>query len=564
MLFESIQYRDNLPFEISFLNIGEESKHCHKSVEILLVLRGVTHYQIYHTDYELNPGDLIIADTEDLHQIHDSSDDVMMLSMHIDTSRFDEIYPNIQYMFFVCEECMDGPASNPQILDSKLAMLKGQIAHLTFRYFSENTSASILMEEINKVVSILVDHFQGFYMEDYQYKATQQDMNEEDLRQLCRITRYILLNYRDKITLNDIAEMEHLSSYYLSHLIKENLGFNFQSFLNAIRLEFAEKELVFTGKTLLQISQDCGFSSPNYFNKCFSAWYGKTPAQYRKEYVSCERSYNSQFTQEKAFELLSVYLSDTGKSRNEKTDFLTPVTDFTSGGFSTLKGPAVLLDSISSIITLNQNREKISAIHPSAIMIDSDLLERNSDLGADMLPDDLTVRTGPVTSDDLITSVHPAEIFSNIFTGRQSCISLHSSVRSPFTSGCIDSAAYKSYSFLFAYGVPQVKAFDTYALIKCDGQCAAVFYNTGHVDMYIHIPKASLPPSDIIMQRIFSNDDMPDIIRQMHDSGREIPSTLMKGIRQCYDGKVTFPYMDRDLDFALGHMEAAILEFITL
>ena len=103
-------------------------------------------------------------------------------------------------------------------------------------------------------------------------------MNEEDLRQLCRITRYILLNYRDKITLNDIAEMEHLSSYYLSHLIKENLGFNFQSFLNAIRLEFAEKELVFTGKTLLQISQDCGFSSPNYFNKCFSAWYGKTPA----------------------------------------------------------------------------------------------------------------------------------------------------------------------------------------------------------------------------------------------------------------------------------------------
>lgn len=82
--------------------------------------------------------------------------------------------------------------------------------------------------------------------------------------------------------------------------------------------------------------------------------------------------------------------------------------------------------------------------------------------------------------------------------------------------------------------------------------------------MYIHIPKASLPPSDIIMQRMFSNDDMPDIIRHMHGSGREIPSTLMKGIRQCYDGKVTFPYMDRDLDFALGHMEAAILEFITL
>ena len=134
MLFENIKYRDDLPFEISFLNIGEESKHCHKDLEILLVLRGVTHYQIYHTDYELNTGDLIIADIEDLHQIHDSSDDVLMLSMHIDTSRFEEIYPNIQYMFFVCEECMDGPASNPQMLENKLALLKNHIAKLAFHY----------------------------------------------------------------------------------------------------------------------------------------------------------------------------------------------------------------------------------------------------------------------------------------------------------------------------------------------------------------------------------------------------------------------------------------------
>ena len=115
MLFESIQYRDNLPFEISFLNIGEESKHCHKSVEILLVLRGVTHYQIYHTDYELNPGDLIIADTEDLHQIHDSSDDVMMLSMHIDTSRLMKYTPTYSICSSYAKNVWTGP---PQTLRS--------------------------------------------------------------------------------------------------------------------------------------------------------------------------------------------------------------------------------------------------------------------------------------------------------------------------------------------------------------------------------------------------------------------------------------------------------------
>ena len=230
MLFESVRYKDDLPFEISFLNIGEESKHCHKEVEILLVLRGVTHYQIYHSDYELNTGDLIIADMEDLHQIHDSSDDVLMLSMHIDTTRFEEIYPDIRYMFFVCEECMESPASDSQLLNNKLTLLKNKIAGLAFHYIKGNASPSFLMDEIKKVVAVLVEHFQGFYMEDYQYKTSQRDMDAEDLQQLCRITRYILLNYRNKISLDDIAKLEHLSSYYLSHLIKENLGFNSVSY----------------------------------------------------------------------------------------------------------------------------------------------------------------------------------------------------------------------------------------------------------------------------------------------------------------------------------------------
>ena len=33
MLFEQIAYMENLPFELSFLNVGEESRHCHKEVE---------------------------------------------------------------------------------------------------------------------------------------------------------------------------------------------------------------------------------------------------------------------------------------------------------------------------------------------------------------------------------------------------------------------------------------------------------------------------------------------------------------------------------------------------
>ena len=117
---------------------------------------------------------------------------------------------------------------------------------MAFDYTREEKDMPLLIEEVNELVSILVNHFQGFFMEDYQYKTSQENMSPDDLHRLSRITRYIMLNYNKKITLDDVSEMEHLSSYYASHLIKKTLGFNFQNFVNAIRLEFAEKLLVFS------------------------------------------------------------------------------------------------------------------------------------------------------------------------------------------------------------------------------------------------------------------------------------------------------------------------------
>lgn len=563
MLFENVQYKDNLPFEISFLNIGEESKHCHRSLEILLVLRGVAHYQIYHTDYELNAGDLIIADTEDLHQIHDSSEDILILSMHIDTARFDEIYPDIKYMFFVCEECMEAPAVNPQVFDNKLALLKSQIAELAFHYIKEESSTTLLMEGINNVVATLVEHFQGFYMEDYQYKTSQQDMNAEDLQQLCRITRYIMLNYQNKISLDDIARMEHLSSYYLSHLIKENLGFNFQNFVNAIRLEFAEKELVFTNMTLMQISQDCGFSSPNYFNKCFSAWYGKTPSQYRRDYSPRERSYRNDFTYEEAFILLSRYLNDRGNP-DVKALFISPEIDFDSKGFSPLDGPAVVLDSIESLLKLDRCREKLRDIHPSALIISESLLHRNKDINAKLLPDNITVSADDDNTGNDITASCMAEALDDILVKDRSTIFLLGSEYSLLGLEHIDSAAYAAYRMLFQDGIPQIKVCKAHVMVKAADRRFAVFFNTDrNVDMAIHLSRTSLPDADMISLRKFPNSNVPEAVKGLA-AKREIPPHLLESIRQCAKGAVTFPDPKHNIDFTLGYMDAVILEFIKL
>ena len=347
MLFESISYRDDLPFEISFLNVAGESKHCH--------------------------------------QIHDSSEDILMLSMHIDTGRFNDIYPDIRYMFFVCEECM----------------------------------------------------------EDFQYKTSSQDMSEEDLQRLCRITRYIMLNYKEKISLDDISQLEHLNSYYLSHLIKENLGFNFQNFVNAIRLEFAEKLLVFSNMTLMQISQECGFSTPNYFNKCFSAWHGKTPAQYRKDYVPCDRTIIGSFTQDEACEMLSGYII------NADSDDAPPGTaplfpaqyaDFGSlpwsKEFEPVAGPSVLLDSMEAVIKYESLSEELASLGSFTAVIDPELLKRNRDLDISMLPADVQIPDALPAS---AAADCTAEAYRELFVNKNTLISLWGGPHSLFSEDNISS-----------------------------------------------------------------------------------------------------------------------------
>lgn len=574
MLLESISYMGELPFELSFLNVGEESKHCHKEIEILLVLRGMTHYQIYHTDYELNPGDLIIADVEDLHQIHDSTDDILLLSLHVDTGRFEHLYPNIRYMFFVCEECMEGPSGNRQLLESKLTRLKGHIAKLALDYTKKEKDMPLLMDEISELVSILVNHFQGFFMEDYQYKTSQEDMSPDDLQRLSRITRYIMLNYKEKITLDDVSNMEHLSSYYVSHLIKKTLGFNFQNFVNAIRLEFAEKLLVFTNLTLMQISEECGFSSPNYFNKCFSAWHGKTPAQYRKAYHPCERTFRDPFTQEEALALTAPFLNVT-KRNYEPPARITIEPAFHSSKFLDFWGncaPRIVIDSLESALNLGCYWETLRRLRPAAIILDENLTRRNKDLEKS-LRDLLAPLNIPLFADqiirdeDLIAASDTAAAFEQILCAKHSRVRLIGGQGALFTADGLKTPAFQVYDYFSQLADPQFSNCQTHILITSSGVRAILLLNTDSTMVLdINLVLTKVPEHSYLVRREFSRREncysMVDDLEAQEDT---LPSLLKTRINGNSNGKNHFFRMDKERrqdDFLIDHSTAVILEII--
>jgi len=94
--------------------------------------------------------------------------------------------------------------------------------------------------------------------------------------------RYIRENFMKDLTLDEVANAVHLSSYYLSHLFKEELGVTFVEYLTHVRIEEAKKLLLDPRRTVQQVSYMVGYQDPSYFTKVFKKLESRTPSQYRK------------------------------------------------------------------------------------------------------------------------------------------------------------------------------------------------------------------------------------------------------------------------------------------
>ena len=89
-------------------------------------------------------------------------------------------------------------------------------------------------------------------------------------------------NYRNKITLDDIADTMHVNRSYLSRFYKNKTGVNlFDAILNK-RIEAAEDYLRNTDMKTYEISEAVGVEDAGYFSKMFKKITGVSPKEFRK------------------------------------------------------------------------------------------------------------------------------------------------------------------------------------------------------------------------------------------------------------------------------------------
>lgn len=82
-------------------------------------------------------------------------------------------------------------------------------------------------------------------------------------------------------TVKYLADQVHLSSSYLSDLLKKETGMNAQDHIHHYLIEEAKNSLLNTTNSVSEIAYSLGFEYPQYFSKLFKLKTGSTPLEYR-------------------------------------------------------------------------------------------------------------------------------------------------------------------------------------------------------------------------------------------------------------------------------------------
>jgi AraC-like DNA-binding protein/ligand-binding sensor protein len=99
---------------------------------------------------------------------------------------------------------------------------------------------------------------------------------------LRRAQSFIWKNLTRKVSLEEIAKAVGLSAPYFSTVFKEEMGENFSSYINRLRIEKAATLLTETGTPIKTVAKFCGFEDQSWFSKIFKHFTGITPGKYRE------------------------------------------------------------------------------------------------------------------------------------------------------------------------------------------------------------------------------------------------------------------------------------------
>ena len=132
-----------------------------------------------------------------------------------------------------------------------------------------------------RVLQILADSDEYTLLTNPEYSNT---LKESDTERMNKVHAYVMKNFREKITLEEVAALANMTPSSFSRYFKTHANKTFSEFLTGIRIGYSCKLLVEKKMSITQACYDSGFNTVSNFNRQFKTYTQNTPLEYRKRF----------------------------------------------------------------------------------------------------------------------------------------------------------------------------------------------------------------------------------------------------------------------------------------
>lgn len=238
--------------------------HWHEHLELHYVVSGQTVIKLEQEELTAREGDLVIVNSNILHQGFCDGTPVEALVAIFDMADFSRELADKNIVFCPLVR------RDPEIIRI--------MRNIYDEYIGQRIGYRLICKGyLLQLVAYLVRHY-ALEMLDRGDSLRRQ----KKLERLNIVYQYIESNYSGAITNRELAQLIHVSEGRFNHIFKESAGMAPLQYINEVRLKKAMNLLKSGDYTATEVAGAVGFSDYNHFGRLFRRTFGCTPIEVRE------------------------------------------------------------------------------------------------------------------------------------------------------------------------------------------------------------------------------------------------------------------------------------------
>ncbi|WP_169717689.1 HTH-type transcriptional activator RhaR [Sporomusa silvacetica DSM 10669] len=237
------------------------TRHTHRTLGFGLVEQGVRLYSCLGESYQITPGQFFVIPPNSEHSCSTVNRQ-----------------PHTYRLLLLSNDVLQasGLISDEYNYICKQLVISNTDAYNRLRQLHDKLDS----DETEFIKKSLLLSIVGYLFENYIEAPIKVELSSYHYENIKMIQKFIEANYAACFSLEDVAQLAHISPYHLLRLFSQIVGIPPHVYQQQVRIRQA-KQLLSQGSSIFDTAMSTGFADQSHFTKVFKRMVGITPGEYK-------------------------------------------------------------------------------------------------------------------------------------------------------------------------------------------------------------------------------------------------------------------------------------------